>query len=151
LPEGGFDAAFNVFSSLGYGTEEDDVALLKALHAAVRPGGRVLVDTMPRDATVAFLSRRVTPAQRLADGTLVVEEPSFDPLLGRIHTTWYWSGPAGQGRKSASFRSYTATELIRLLQTCGFRFLSAHHGCSREPFKAEGPEMGGRIGILAEV
>jgi hypothetical protein len=28
-------------------------------------------------------------AQRLNDGTLLIEEPQFDPVAGRIDTTWY--------------------------------------------------------------
>lgn len=150
LPESGFDAAFNVFSSIGYGIEEEDLAIFKTLHSAIRTGGRVLIDTMHRDAVAALLSRDVKPAQRLADGTLVVEEPTFDPISARVNTTWYWSGPSGQGSKSASIRLYTATELVRLLHSSGLRFLSAHRGCSKEEFKAEGLEMGGRIAILAE-
>ncbi len=150
LPEGGFDAAFNVFSSIGYGTEEDDIAIFKTLRCAVRAGGRVLIDTVHRDAVAARFSRGVQPAQRLPDGTLVVEEPTFDPISGRVNTTWYWSGPSGQGCKSASLLVYTATELIRLLESSGLRFLSAHQGCSKEQFKGEGQDMGGRIAILAE-
>ena len=150
LAEGNFDAAFNVFTSLGYGTESDDLAILQTLRAAVRPGGRVLIDTMHRDAVAAMFSRGAKPAQRLADGTLIVEDPKFDAISGRVNTTWYWSGPDGQGSKSASLRLYTVTELVHLLQLSGLRFLSAHRGCSTEEFKAEGSEMGGRIAILAE-
>jgi len=150
LPNGGFDAAFNVFSSIGYGSEVDDLAIFKTLYLAVRPGGRVLMDTMQRDAGVARFSRGLKPAHRLADGTLVVEEPTFDPISGRVQTTWYWSGPNGQGQKSASLRLYTVTELIHLLKSSGLKFISAHQGYSEEPFKAEGPEMGGRVGILTE-
>jgi len=150
LPEGGFDAAFNVFSSVGYGAESDDLAIFKTLRDAVRPGGRVLVDTAHRDLVAARFSRGAKPSQRLADGTLVVEEPIFDPISGRVNTTWYWSGSAGQGHKSASLRLYTATELIELLQSAGLRFLSAHRGCSLEPFRAEGPDLGGPIALLTE-
>jgi len=150
LTEGDFDGAFNVFSSIGYGTEEEDLAILRTLCSALRRGGRVLIDTMHRDAVAALFSRGAIRAQRLADGTLVVEEPVFDALSGRVNTTWYWSGPTGQGLKSASLRLYTATELVHLLQSSGLQFLSAHHGCSTREFKGEGPEMGGRIAILAE-
>jgi len=150
LPESGFDSAFNVFSSVGYGAESDDLAIFKTLRDAVRPGGRVLVDTAHRDLVAARFSRGARPSQRLADGTLVVEEPIFDPISGRVNTTWYWSGAAGQGHKSASLRLYTATELIQLLQSAGLRFLSAHRGCSLEPFRAEGPDLGGPIALLSE-
>src|ERR1035437_3482551 len=56
LPEGGFDAAFNVFSSIGYGSEKDDLAIFKTLRFAVRPGGRVLIGAMHRDACAAVSS-----------------------------------------------------------------------------------------------
>ena len=41
LAETGFDVACNIFTSFGYGTEEEDIALFRTLRAAVRTGGRV--------------------------------------------------------------------------------------------------------------
>ncbi|HUJ51717.1 MAG TPA: class I SAM-dependent methyltransferase [Bryobacteraceae bacterium] len=150
LPEGGFDAAFNVFSSLGYRTEEDDLAILRNLRAAVRPGGLVLVETVHRDLVIVNFLRGAKPSQRMADGTLVVEEPVFDPIAGCVNFCWYWWGPSGKGEKSGSMRTYSATELIALMKQAGLCFRSAHRGCSAEPFKAEGPDMGGRLAILSE-
>jgi SAM-dependent methyltransferase len=150
LAEGGFDCALNVFTSLGYGTEEDDLAILRTLGTAVRPGGLVFVETNHRDLTATFLAKGIPPSQRLPDGTLVVEEPRFDAIRGRMETRWHWSGPGGQGTKPASLRVYSATELVRLIEGAGLRFRSAHRGCSPEPFRAEGPDLGGRLGLLAE-
>ena len=150
LGETGFDVALNVFTSLGYGPEEDDLAILETLRAAVRPGGLVFVETNHRDLIAAFLARGIAPSQRLPDGTLVVEDPRFDPITGRVETCWYWYGPSGHGSKPASVRAYAATELVRLIERAGLRFRSAHRGCSPEPFRAEGPDMGGRIGLLAQ-
>jgi hypothetical protein len=110
----------------------------------------VLVETMHRDAVVARLARNNRPAERLADGTLFVEVPRFDAVAGRMETTWYWSGSGGAGQKAASLRIYTVTELVRLVERAGLRFRSAHRGCSPEPFVAEGPEMGGRVALVAE-
>ena len=143
LSDSGFDAAINIFSSLGYGTEEDDLATLTTLTQTVRQGGLVLVETMHRDYIIAKLGSK--PAQRLPDGTLVVEEPNFDPIRGRVETTWFWSGPKGSGEKTASIRIYTATELVALLERAGLKFKSAHNGRSTEPFEA-----GGRLALLAE-
>ena len=56
LTEGDFDAAFNVFSSIGYGTEKEDLAILRTLRSALHRGGRVLIDTMHRDAVAALFS-----------------------------------------------------------------------------------------------
>jgi len=150
LPESGFDAAFNVFSSLGYGTEDEDLAILRNLRDAVRPGGLVLVETMHRDLVIVNFLKGAKPSQRLPDGTLVIEEPVFDSIAGRVNPSWYWWGPRGNGLKSGSLRAYSATELVALIERAGLRFRSAHRGCSTEPFKAEGPDMGGRLAILAE-
>lgn len=149
---GGFDCAINVFSSLGYGGEADDLAILRTLAGAVRPGGGlVLVETMHRDLVVARRSRGSQGgAQRLDDGTLIVEEARFDPIAGRIDTTWYWSGPRGSGAKPASMRIYSATELVRMLEEAGLRLRSAHRGCSPEPFVFDAPDAGGRIALVAE-
>lgn len=150
LGEGGFDCALNIFTSLGYGTEDDDVAILATLRAAVRPGGLVFVETAHRDLAVTLLASGMQPSQRLPDGTLVIEDPHLDAITGRMETCWYWSGPSGQGKKPASLRLYTGTELVRLLERAGLRFRSAHRGCTPEPFRAEGPDLGGRLGLLAE-
>ena len=150
LDEGGFDCALNIFTSLGYGTEEDDLAILETLRGAVRPRGLVFVDTAHRDGAAAILARGAPPSRRMADGTLVVEEPRFDAISGRMESCWYWAGPAGCGEKRASLRVYSATELVRLLERAGLRFRSAHRGCSGEPFRAEGADLGGRLGLLAE-
>ena len=150
LDENGFDAALNLFTSLGYGVEEDNLAILRTLALAVRPGGAVAIDTMHRDVLAAMVARDVTPAHRLPDGTLVFEQPRFDPVAGRIETTWYWAGPSGTGEKSASLRVYAMTELVRLVEAAGLRLRAALHPGSGEPFVAKGPQVGGRVLLVAE-
>jgi SAM-dependent methyltransferase len=151
LPDSGFfDVALNIYSSLGYGTEADDLAVLSALRNAVRPGGFVFIETMHRDRVAVGVAQNQRPAHRLPDGTIVMEEPRFDAISGRMETTWYWSGPGGSGQKSASIRVYTATELVRLLETAGLRFRSVHNGCSPGPCLAPGAAIGNRLGLLAQ-
>jgi SAM-dependent methyltransferase len=149
LPEGGFDVALNIFSSLGYGTEADDGAILATLRQAVRPGGVVFVETMHRDRAVAYFISGQRAADRLADGTLLIEQPHFDPVAGRVETTWYWSGPHGSGHKPASLRIYSATELVKLIESVGLSVRSLHDGCSVEPFVKKGPAIANRLGVLA--
>jgi SAM-dependent methyltransferase len=145
LPEGSFDAAFNVFTSLGYGTEEDDLKVLRTLASAVRPGGKVLVESNHRDLMIAYIASGQRPAERLPDGTLVIEEPNFDSVKGIMNTAWYWSGPNGSGKKTATLRVYTITELVRMMDKVGLRLESAHAGLSTEPFV-----IGKRCALLAE-
>src|SRR6185503_3394663 len=150
LDEGGFDAAMNVFTSLGYGGQEDDLAVIRTLAAAVRPGGLVLIETMHRDLFIARRTRGTTPSHRQPDGTLFLEETRFDPVSGRCDTSWYWAGPAGSGAKSSSMRVYSITELVHMLEAGGLRLRAVHRGCSLEPFVSDGPDAGGRVALLAE-
>jgi SAM-dependent methyltransferase len=152
LDESGFDAALCVYSSIGYGSEADDRAIVANLAAALRPGGRLVLETRHRDSVVSSLAHGGPPGQRLADGTLLVEEPRLDPLTSRIETTWYWYGPQGPGEKRASLRIYAPSELIALIGEAGLELVSLHAGCTPEPFCAGGPagkEMSRRIGVLA--
>src|SRR5262249_22563417 len=115
-----------------------------------RPGGLVLVETNHRDVAVSMLAHGNRLAQRLDDGTLLIEEPRFDAVAGRIETSWYWSGPRGSGQKAGSLRVYSITELVRLMEAAGLRLRSAHSGLSAQPYVAQPPLMGGRVGLLAE-
>lgn len=146
LEETGFDAAFNVFSSIGYAGEEGDRAVLRTIARALRGGGRFVLETLHRDPVVRRVASGGPPGTLLPDGTLVVEELRFDPVAGRVETTWHWSGPHRHGSKTASFRMYAIPELVALLHDAGFRLLSVHDGLSTAPFVPTSP----RVALLAE-
>lgn len=148
--DGDFDIALNLFSSIGYGSEDDDRAVMATLARALRPGGKLLIDTMHRDAIAAFASHGFPPPERLPDGTIFMERPRLDVITGRVENRWYWQGPNGGGEKSASIRIYTIGELIALVEGAGLRFVSLQRGCSPEKFVASGSDMGGRVGLVAE-
>ena len=149
LPETGFDVACNIFTSFGYGTEEDDVAVFRTLRGAVRPRGRVIVETNHRDLMCAFIAHGSKGSRRMPDGTLFVDEPAFDAISGVARLHWYWSGPWGSGEKHAEWRCYTPTQIVGLLERAGLRFEGAYKGLSKTPYKAEGPEAGGRLAVVA--
>lgn len=149
LSETGFDVACNIFTSFGYGTEEEDVATFRTLRGALRPGGRVVVETNHRDMLCAFISRGSKASMRMPDGTLFIDDPDFDAISGVVSLNWYWSGPAGSGEKHAKWRCYTPTQIVGLLERAGLRFVGAYKGLSKTPYKADGPEAGGRLALIA--
>ncbi len=149
LTETGFDVACNIFTSFGYGTDEEDVAIFRTLRGAVRPGGRVVVETNHRDMMCAFIARGSKFSKRMPDGSLFLDEPDFDPISGVVRLNWYWSGPGGSGEKHAQWRSRTPTEIVGLLERAGLRFAGAYKGLSKIPYRAEGPEAGGRLAVVA--
>jgi SAM-dependent methyltransferase len=107
-----FDAIINIFSSFGYfENDADDQQVLHQVHKALRPGGRLLLDLMHRDAMV----RGFQPfdVSRRDDGLVVTEERSFDQLAGRttVRVTLFY--PDGRRTESGHVvRNYTPTELI---------------------------------------
>ena len=149
LPETDFDVACNIFTSFGYGMEEEDRDLFRTLCRAVRVGGRVLVETSHRDLLCSSLARARSSAMRLADGTIFLDEPEFDPIAGVVALNWYWSGPGGSGEKRANWRCYTPTEIVRLLESVGLRFVAAYKGLSKVAYTAEGTEPPGRLTVVA--
>jgi 2-polyprenyl-3-methyl-5-hydroxy-6-metoxy-1,4-benzoquinol methylase len=149
LRESGFDVACNIFTSFGYGTEEEDVAIFRTLRGAVRPGGPVLVETNHRDLMCSFIARGSKESKRMPDGTLFVGESDFDALSGVASLNWYWSGPGSSGEKHAKWRCYTPSQIIGLLERAGLRFAGAYKGLSKITYKAEGPDVGGRLAVVA--
>jgi SAM-dependent methyltransferase len=149
LEETGFDVACNIFTSFGYGTEDDDLSIFRTLRSAVRPGGRVVVETNHRDLMCAYLARGSKVSMRLPDGTIFLDDAVFDAISGVATLNWYWSGPKGSGEKHAQWRCYTPTEIVRLLERAGLRFSGAYQGLSKTPYTAHGPEAGGRLAVVA--
>ncbi len=149
LGETGFDVACNIFTSFGYGTEDDDVRIFRTLRSAVRPGGRVVVETNHRDLMCSFIARGSKSSMRMPDGTLFMDEPSFDPVAGVVTLNWYWSGPAGSGEKHAQWRCYTPGEIVRMLERAGLRVTGTYKGLSKAPFTADGPDVGGRLAVVS--
>jgi SAM-dependent methyltransferase len=144
-----FDVALNIFSSLGYGDEIDDLSILTTLARALHPGGTLVVETNHRDNVIAKLARGDHNEHVLPDGTRFWEELAFDAVHGRAESTWRWSGPLGEGSKHSSLRVYAVPELVRLVERAGFLIKSVNLGLTNEPYKAEPPAMGGRLVIIA--
>jgi len=77
-----FDAIINIFTAFGYlESDAEDQLVLHQVHKALRPGGRLLLELMHRDALV----RGFQPfgVSRSEDDVLVTEERRFDQRTGR--------------------------------------------------------------------
>jgi SAM-dependent methyltransferase len=152
LPDalGTFDAAASVFSSIGHDGDDGDRAVFATFARALVPGGRLLIETMHRDVLIAKRARGELQLERtLADGTRMTEDARWDPIGGRVESTWRWRGPHGAGEKRSVLRVYAITELVTMLDGAGFDVIAAHRGCSPERFTGEGPTAGGRVGLVA--
>ena len=119
LPDASFDAALNLFTSLGYLGDEEDTRVLAEIRRVLRPGGRLVVETMHRD----WLARnfRDDRWQRVGEGRLMLEQGAFDPVSGVAQTTQTLIDGSGEREsRTWSLRVYSATELVAMVTRAGF-------------------------------
>jgi SAM-dependent methyltransferase len=111
-----FDAAICVFSSLGYFVSDaEDLRALGAARHALRPGGRLLLETMHRDTIAREFAERdwwYGPG-----GERVWVERRFDAVAGVSREWLRWRDPDGaEGEKFHELRVRNATEWAALLR-----------------------------------
>lgn len=117
--DGAFDAVVNVFTSLGlFLSDDEDVRALGEALRVLRPGGRLLLESMHRDDVVAQYAER--DAWVLPDGTEVRARRRFDPVTGISHECMRWRRADERGEKRHALRLRTATEIDGLLRRAGF-------------------------------
>jgi ubiquinone/menaquinone biosynthesis C-methylase UbiE len=136
LPDERFDAALNLFSSLGYLGDEADVEVLAEIRRVLRPGGRLVIETMHRDLAVRRWAERGW--HLLGNGRLLLEQRTFDTTAGVAQTTQTLIETTGE-RESRSFsvRLYTATELVAMLAQAGFEESKCHGGFDATPLTTD--------------
>ena len=114
-----FDAALNLYTSIGYLGDEEDTRALAEIGRVLRPGARLLIETMHRDRLVTGWSDQ--DWQLLGEGRLLLQQRSFDPGSGIAQTTQtVVAADGGRDSRTWSLRVYTATELLAMLDRAGF-------------------------------
>lgn len=114
-----FDAALNLFSSIGYLGDEEDTKALAEIGRVLRPGGRLVIETMHRDLLVARWSEQDWRA--LGEGRLLLEQRTFDQAAGIVQSSQTVILSNGErDSRTWSIRVYTATELVAMLERAGF-------------------------------
>jgi ubiquinone/menaquinone biosynthesis C-methylase UbiE len=114
-----FDAALNLYTSIGFLGDEEDTRALAEIGRVLRPGARLVIEAMHRDRLMTLSSDRHW--ELLGEGRLLVAQSTFDHASGVAQTTQTLID-AGNRRESRtwSIRVYTATELVAMLDRAGF-------------------------------
>ncbi|MGZ8634010.1 MAG: class I SAM-dependent methyltransferase [Solirubrobacteraceae bacterium] len=128
-----FDAALNLFTSLGFHGDDEDVRALADIGRVLRPSGRLVIETMHRDLAVRGF--REQDWRLLGEGRLLLEQRTFDAAAGIAQTTQTLIDKDG-GRDSRTFsvRLYTATELVAMLGRAGFADVRCYGDLDGGPF-----------------
>jgi ubiquinone/menaquinone biosynthesis C-methylase UbiE len=134
--DGSFDAALNLFTSLGYLGDEEDTRVLREIGRVVRPGGRVVIETMHRDLLVRDFHEQ--DWRLVGKGRLLLEQRTFDPAAGVVQSTQTLIERTGQrDSRTCSVRAYSATELIAMLTRAGFEDARCHGDLAGGPFATD--------------
>jgi SAM-dependent methyltransferase len=125
LEDASFDCVLNLFSSLGYWGEEGDRRAIEEFRRVLRPGGKLVIETMHRDRLMAIYNPRSW--KELPDGSLVIEERTFDYERGTTAVRYELVEQSGE-RRSVPYelRVYTATELIGFVREAGFEQVTCY-------------------------
>jgi ubiquinone/menaquinone biosynthesis C-methylase UbiE len=128
-----FDAALNLFTSLGYLGDEEDVKVLAAIRRVLRPGAKLVLETMHRDRLVTNFSE--SDWHLMGEGRLLLEQRTWDPVTGVAQSTQTLIDSTGE-RESRTFsvRTYSATELMAMIARAGFSDAKAYGSFTAEPF-----------------
>ena len=114
-----FDGVLSLYSSLGYFlSDEEDLRVLRGAHAALKPGGTFVLETMHRDHIVGGFAER--DWWETDGGATVWVEREFDAIDGVSREWTRWSKGDRKGEKYHELRIRTATEWDRLLREAGF-------------------------------
>ena len=140
---GSFDCAINVFTSIGYGTERDDLKFFGELRKVVRKGGLFLISGLRnRDYIVRNPSQNVYEE---SEKLLVLDKYEFDIATSRESGSWRFYLKVGKAMKWAGefpidIRIYSPHELSGMLRRSGWRLTEVYQSFSTKgKFTVESP------------
>lgn len=126
-----FDAAYSFYTSFGYyRRESDNLRAMRAIARALRPGGRVLIDTVNRDW---FVVNRMKQLWYDYGDFILLENLDFDERRNRTLSTWIIA--AGRVRKvyKHSEHIYDRRDLAALMRRAGLVPVRAFGNYKGEP------------------
>jgi ubiquinone/menaquinone biosynthesis C-methylase UbiE len=132
-----FDTVLNLFTSFGFYGEDADARVLDEFRRVLRPGGRLVLDTTHRDRLVR--SFEASTCRMLGDGTILVEQHTFDLRTGWLETRHRYLHDDDEPSESISrLRVYSTTELAKMLGTAGFRQVEFFGGLDGRTLSPDG-------------
>jgi biotin carboxylase/predicted RNA methylase len=108
-----FDAIVNWFDSFGYFDIEDDFEVLRRFAGALRPGGRILIESPSRIGILRNIS------YSCKDDGKPVGTVCWDEVTERLVTRFQVSGPTGQREVRSGMRVYSLAQYKLLLRLAG--------------------------------
>jgi SAM-dependent methyltransferase len=131
LENGAFDAVLWLGTALGYLGDGGDRAALREFRRVLAPGGRLVIETLHRDALgVALLAHEQRP---LPGGATLCVGRRFDRLRGVMYEEQrFEDGGRAEQPRGYELRVYGEDELRRLVEDAGFVVVGRHASLAGE-------------------
>jgi SAM-dependent methyltransferase len=135
-----FDAAINMFTSIGFfESDEENYQLIERAAAALKPGGQFLLDTINRDMIVRHPQRR---GWREIRGGVSLEAPSPDWCRSRLNVDRTLIFTNGRRRKrSFSLRIYTLAEVVGMFERAGLEITKTFGNFDGSKYTLDSPRI----------
>lgn len=115
----GFDILLNLFNSFGYFDEAGNLKLAANFSRALKPGGKLLLETLNRDGFLAACPRRYW--QHLSSGHYLLEETEYDQESKRMRCHQIMLNAGGSEETELDCRLYSPDELADLFVGVGLQ------------------------------
>jgi SAM-dependent methyltransferase len=135
------DAVLNWGTSFGYGEDADNERVLERAYAALRPGGRMVLECLHVVRVLRQFQPVLLHRQRGDRGeTLVVRESRLDLAAGVLRQRWTFLFPDGRrDERHSAVKLYLPHTLAAMLRACGFTDLRCGGGIGGEALSEESP------------
>jgi len=144
---GSFDVVLNVFTSIGYGSEEDDLRYFRDAREVTKRGGLLLISGLRNRDYVAR-----NPSQNIyeeSERLLVLDTYSFDSERSRERGVWRFYLKSGgkrggilkfAGEFPVDIRVYSPHELVPRLEATGWSVTETYESfTTKSSYRADSP------------
>jgi hypothetical protein len=131
-----------MFYSFGFfGTDDENLDVLRSFYQALLPGGKFLMHTdvnVPRVRSGGYKTQEVR--NLVGGGRLWIDE-RFDEATCRIEGQWIIEHGSTKSSRSYSVRVYEVPEFVQMCLDIGFASCSALGDWNGKPYNAEAEEV----------
>jgi len=116
-----FDVAISIFTSFGYFEDQaDDLQVARNLRLSLRPGGKLVIDVMGKEAIARNYTERDWYWVDKENDVLMLEERNLRPGWSWMESEWTLIAGNQKHRGTIALRLYSGAELVALLREAGF-------------------------------
>ena len=128
-----FDAALSLYTSFGYFEDPgEDRMMLSNVHAALGPGGRILLDMSGKEVVARAFA--ADSSEILADGMKLTESRTVEPDWEWVRNTWVIEKDGQRHETTFRVRVYPGVELKAVLLSVGFSDVRLYGSLDGTPY-----------------